>query len=70
MYRGKDGNADKTAVRGISISMSRGQCFGVLGPNGAGKTTLINMVSSNRFGYNKLWYVSIGQSLYLEKVVN
>lgn len=46
MYRGKDGNADKIAVRGISISMSRGQCFGVLGPNGAGKTTLINMVSS------------------------
>ena len=36
-----------SAVRGMSISMSRGQCFGVLGPNGAGKTTLINMVSSN-----------------------
>ena len=47
VYRGQDGNADKIAVRGISISMSRGQCFGVLGPNGAGKTTLINMVSSN-----------------------
>jgi ABC-type multidrug transport system ATPase subunit len=59
VYRGKDGNADKIAVRGISISMSRGQCFGVLGPNGAGKTTLINMVSSkfkSRFGYNRLWY--------------
>lgn len=73
MYRGKDGNADKIAVRGISISMSRGQCFGVLGPNGAGKTTLINMVSSkfkSRFGYNRLWYVSTGQCLCLEKVVN
>lgn len=46
VYRGKDGNANKIAVRGISISMSRGQCFGVLGPNGAGKTTMINMVSS------------------------
>ncbi|XP_008645661.1 ABC transporter A family member 10 isoform X3 [Zea mays] len=45
VYRGKDGNADKIAVRGISISMSRGQCFGVLGPNGAGKTTLINMLT-------------------------
>jgi ABC-type multidrug transport system ATPase subunit len=47
VYRGQDGNADKIAVRGISLSMSRGQCLGVLGPNGAGKTTLINMVSLN-----------------------
>jgi len=45
VYRGKDGNANKIAVRGISISMSRGQCFGVLGPNGAGKTTMINMLT-------------------------
>jgi len=47
VYRGQDGNVDKIAVRGISISMSRGQCLGVLGPNGAGKTTLINMVTLN-----------------------
>lgn len=47
VYRGRHGNAEKIAVRGISLSMSSGQCFGVLGPNGAGKTTLINMVSSN-----------------------
>ncbi|CAN6277951.1 unnamed protein product [Urochloa humidicola] len=45
VYRGQDGNADKFAVRGISLSMSRGQCLGVLGPNGAGKTTLINMLT-------------------------
>ncbi|TVU33005.1 hypothetical protein EJB05_24777 [Eragrostis curvula] len=45
VYRGKDGNAEKIAVRGISLSMSRGHCFGVLGPNGAGKTTLINMLT-------------------------
>ncbi|RCV04910.1 hypothetical protein SETIT_1G039400v2 [Setaria italica] len=45
VYRGQDGNADKIAVRGISLSMSRGQCLGVLGPNGAGKTTLINMLT-------------------------
>jgi len=45
VYRGQDGNVDKIAVRGISISMSRGQCLGVLGPNGAGKTTLINMLT-------------------------
>ncbi|RLM78743.1 ABC transporter A family member 10-like [Panicum miliaceum] len=45
VYHGQDGNADKIAVRGISLSMSRGQCLGVLGPNGAGKTTLINMLT-------------------------
>jgi ABC-type multidrug transport system ATPase subunit len=43
----KNGNADKIATRGISISMSHCHCFGFLGPNGLGKTTLINMVSSN-----------------------
>ncbi|XP_062223734.1 ABC transporter A family member 8-like [Phragmites australis] len=45
VYSGKDGNAEKFAVRGISLSLSHGQCFGVLGPNGAGKTTLINMLT-------------------------
>nr|BAD25026.1 putative ABC transporter [Oryza sativa Japonica Group] len=49
VYHGKDGNAKKIAVRGLSLSMPRGQCFGVLGPNGAGKTTLINMVSLTGF---------------------
>ena len=44
MYHGKDGNAEKIAVTGLSLSMQRGQCFGILGPNGAGKTSLISMV--------------------------
>ena len=47
VYPGKDGNSKKIAVRELSLSMARGQCFGVLGPNGAGKTTLINMVGMN-----------------------
>ena len=37
VYHGKDGNAEKIAVTGLSLSMQRGQCFGILGPNGAGK---------------------------------
>ncbi|XP_015688864.2 ABC transporter A family member 10-like [Oryza brachyantha] len=45
VYRGTDGNAKRVAVRGLSLSIPRGQCFGVLGPNGAGKTTLINMLT-------------------------
>jgi ABC-type multidrug transport system ATPase subunit len=55
VYRGQDGNADKIAVRGISLSMSHGQCLGVLGPNGAGKTTFINMVSLD-LDLMTLWY--------------
>lgn len=32
------------AVRGISLSIPSGSCFGLLGPNGAGKTTTIEMM--------------------------
>ena len=32
------------AVRGVSLSIQPGTCFGLLGPNGAGKTTTIEVV--------------------------
>ncbi|MEM7280050.1 MAG: ABC transporter ATP-binding protein [Pseudomonadota bacterium] len=32
------------AVRGVSFSVPKGQCFGLLGPNGAGKTTTVEMM--------------------------
>ena len=44
VYHGKDGNPDKLAVRGLSLAIPKGQCFGMLGPNGAGKTSFISMV--------------------------
>ncbi|KAM3257072.1 hypothetical protein ACQJBY_049432 [Aegilops geniculata] len=44
VYPGKDGNADKLAVRGLSLALPKGQCFGMLGPNGAGKTSFISMM--------------------------
>ncbi|XP_024318399.1 ABC transporter A family member 7 isoform X1 [Brachypodium distachyon] len=44
VYRGKNGNPDKQAVRGLSLALRKGQCFGMLGPNGAGKTSFINMM--------------------------
>jgi len=44
LYRGKDGNPDKLAVRGLSLALPKGQCFGMLGPNGAGKTSFISMM--------------------------
>ncbi|OIS97179.1 PREDICTED: ABC transporter A family member 7-like isoform X2 [Nicotiana attenuata] len=44
VYQGKDGNPEKFAVRGLSLALPQGECFGMLGPNGAGKTTFINMM--------------------------
>ncbi|XP_062196149.1 ABC transporter A family member 8-like [Phragmites australis] len=44
VYPGKNGNPDKLAVRGLSLALRKGQCFGMLGPNGAGKTSFINMM--------------------------
>ncbi|PNT64442.1 hypothetical protein BRADI_4g28617v3 [Brachypodium distachyon] len=44
VYPGRDGNPDKLAVRGLSLALPKGQCFGMLGPNGAGKTSFISMM--------------------------
>ena len=32
------------AVRGLSLRIEAGECFGLLGPNGAGKTTTIEIL--------------------------
>jgi len=32
------------AVRGITFSIGKGECFGLLGPNGAGKSTSMNCI--------------------------
>jgi lipooligosaccharide transport system ATP-binding protein len=38
------------AVKGISLRMAGGECFGILGPNGAGKTTTVRMI----YGFSPL----------------
>jgi ABC-type multidrug transport system ATPase subunit len=39
---GEDGG--QWAVRGLSLALSLGECFGLLGPNGAGKSTTISIL--------------------------
>lgn len=36
-----------TAVDGVDITVSAGECWGLLGPNGAGKTTFLRLVTGN-----------------------
>ncbi len=37
---------DLTAVDGVTLSIYRGEIFGLIGPNGAGKSTLIKMLTT------------------------
>jgi ABC-2 type transport system ATP-binding protein len=43
-YRGGRGQDAIEAVRGIDLTVRRGEVFGFLGPNGAGKTTTVRML--------------------------
>lgn len=37
------------AVKGISLMIPKGQCFGLLGPNGAGKTTTLSILTGELY---------------------
>lgn len=43
---GTRGPAPKVAVNQVSLTIQRGEIFGVLGPNGSGKSTLIRLIAT------------------------
>lgn len=45
-YLAKKGKETVEAVKGIDLTVTKGQIFGFLGPNGAGKTTTLQMVTT------------------------
>jgi len=55
----------KEAVKGLSLGIPQGQCFGLLGINGAGKTTTLSMLSGEQppsDGYGTLKGLNIAKN--------
>ena len=44
LFKTYPGRPPVEAVRGLTLTVRRGECFGMLGPNGAGKTTTIEIL--------------------------
>ncbi|AQS54974.1 ABC transporter ATP-binding protein [Novibacillus thermophilus] len=53
---------DKTALKGISFRVKKGEIFGFLGPSGSGKTTTIKILTS------QLWHTSGTVSVFGQDV--
>ena len=56
---------DREAVSHVTLTVARGEIFGLLGPNGSGKTTLIRMLcgilqptSDRRWWTAATWHAS------------
>ncbi|MGB9683596.1 MAG: ABC transporter ATP-binding protein [Candidatus Bathyarchaeales archaeon] len=52
-----DGKETVEALKGVSLSIKKGELFTLLGPNGAGKTTLLRIISTQLLPTNGEAYV-------------
>lgn len=56
--------AEKVALRDVSLDIPRGSIFGLLGPNGAGKSTMINIMAGlvmKSSGSVNIWGIDIDE---------
>lgn len=63
-YRATGKMPEKHALKGVNLTIPRGQIFGLLGPNGAGKSTFINILAGmvmKTSGTAKIWDMDIDQ---------
>jgi ABC-2 type transport system ATP-binding protein len=56
------------AVKGVSISIPRGQFIALLGPNGAGKTTLVEMIEGNEDELHRVIGISLQETRFIDKL--
>jgi lipooligosaccharide transport system ATP-binding protein len=60
---------DFTAVEGISLEISQGECFGILGPNGAGKSTLMRvMYGSSQITSGEVFILGLNVKQHMSEI--
>src|SRR5262245_9610126 len=47
-YTGQGGLGDVEALRGVTLTVQRGELFSLIGPSGCGKSTLLNLAAGLR----------------------
>ena len=64
LYKATGKMPEKHALKGVNLTIPRGQIFGLLGPNGAGKSTFINILAGmvmKSSGTAKIWDMDIDE---------
>lgn len=64
-YAPQHNQPEKSALKGVDLSIPRGSIFGLLGPNGAGKSTMINILAglvNKTSGSIRIWGFDQDQS--------